>query len=104
MSEKQLIVALTDVCEWAKHEIAGFSWLTHVGHWRNPAVTVVFDTEKNKNDALIQGCDNALEAQIQFAGACVKAKIKQVRFESEEACKRRCNGDWERFLAMQNKH
>lgn len=72
--DKAIISALTEVCEEAKFEHPGFSWLTHeVDYQRFPSslrVTLVFDEQTNDEQlkasfvAMIPAVQQALEPII----------------------------------------
>ncbi|MBC3953409.1 hypothetical protein [Pseudomonas triticifolii] len=101
-TERRLIAALTQSCETAKSEIAGFCWLTHeVDYAQFPdslQVIWVFDTVSAKDQALSQGLDKRM---IQLtAGALDELDIRltqlprHVHVDSEEQCQRENGGDW----------
>jgi hypothetical protein len=84
--------ALTQVCEYAKHEIEGFEWLTHTADYANfphsLLVTCVFDTNKHLNNAVIAQNDVFLIKHIQQSllkqGIVLKKAKSNVRFDTEE--------------------
>lgn len=104
MSEKKLIEALTAVCEWAKSESVGFEWLTHIGHWRRPEIIAVFETEKQKSEALAANWNQAFEDELDNVCHTLKVQAKGVRYDSEQACTSQSNGNWERHLKRQPFH
>ncbi|PQZ85294.1 MULTISPECIES: hypothetical protein [Pseudomonas] len=100
--ERQLVAALTDACETAKAEIAGFEWLTHTV---NPGdfpqslrITWVFDTRASQDHALAAGLDARMReltaAALQDAGIPTVQLNRCVIFDSEEACRLHHHGDW----------
>ncbi|MEI6895787.1 MAG: Fis family transcriptional regulator [Colwellia sp.] len=106
--DNNLCHALTIVCESSLHAVAGFVWLTHRANYTNfPAslvITCVFNTDEEievmkaqQQDALL--C-LSIQRQLLKIGVVVK-NIKQcVRFDSEEACNRQHQGQWEQRLAL----
>ncbi|MBZ2163698.1 hypothetical protein [Alteromonas stellipolaris] len=104
MSEKKLIEALTAACEWAKSESVGFEWLTHMGHWRRPEIIAVFETEKQKSEALAANWNQAFEDELVYVCDTLKVQIKSVRYDSEQACTSQSNGNWERHLKRRAFH
>ncbi|KGJ94565.1 Fis family transcriptional regulator [Colwellia psychrerythraea] len=100
--------ALTIACESSLHEIAGFVWLTHRANYTNfPAslvITCVFNTEKEidgmkalKQDELMIA---TIQKQLLKVGVVVKNIKKSVRFDSEQACQVKHNGQWADRLAL----
>lgn len=67
--ENEIIRRLTDVCEDAKHECSGFSWLTHnVDYQRFPAsltVTLVFN--ETASEAMMLAALRHLVPEVQRA-------------------------------------
>ena len=106
--ERQLIAALTAVCEAAKAEMPGFGWLTHDnGKGEFPAglrVTWIFDTQANLERALANGGAERMQALTREALEEAGIKVPDLRaclqFDSEEACMRAQNGDWLARLAQ----
>ncbi|MCQ3030652.1 hypothetical protein NLO88_08280 [Pseudomonas syringae] len=105
--ERRLASTLTEACETAKAEIAGFSWLTHEGDYAAfPAslrVIWIFDTDIQKDHALASGQRERmveLTAQALEDAEIVIADIsKRVQFDSEEQCQRANGGNWQQRLA-----
>ncbi|WP_019530677.1 hypothetical protein [Dasania marina] len=101
-----ITLALTEVCESLLKQVLGFQWLTHQADYaRFPGslmVTCVFDTEAHRQ---AQADSAAMRSLIQAAllkiGVTLPAVVKQVVFDSEEACTQQCEGDWQRRLAWQ---
>ncbi|GFD75720.1 hypothetical protein KUL113_51400 [Tenacibaculum sp. KUL113] len=103
MTERKLIAVLTDVCETAKQGENGFVWLTHTGHWRTPQVVAVFTTEHDRKKALSSGWDTWFINQVNIALDSVKSVARVIDFESEEACNKSSNGDWEQYLSKRTR-
>jgi hypothetical protein len=104
--ENSLRVALTEVCEVALHEVAGFKWLTHfVDYSKFPeslSVVCVFDTRSDLANLLSTHKDvylvSLIEQQLSAADIHVKNLSQQVSFDTEEACQHEHGGKWhERF-------
>ena len=104
MTERRLISELTEVCEELKKQDNGFIWLTHLGHWRNPEIVAVFDTEINRNRALEQNWEATFITQVEIALEGIKSKLVSVRFDSEEACANQSQGNWDTHLAKSTIH
>jgi hypothetical protein len=67
--ENQLRVTLTNVCDIALKEYAGFQWLTHLVNYANfpksLKVVCVFDTNDNLRKFQEEKCDHQLSILIQ---------------------------------------
>ena len=106
--ERELVVCLTEACETAKAEIVGFTWLTHRLDPDNfPAslrITWVFQREADKAAALAGEAKArmlALTCQaLDEVGIRLDHPAWHVRFDSEEACSRSHNGDWNKRLQV----
>jgi hypothetical protein len=88
--------------------VAGFIWLTHRANYTNfPSsliITCVFNTQtevdemkKNQQEIFLI---NSIQKQLLKVGVVVKKIDKQVQFDSEEACEKQHNGEWDRRLAL----
>lgn len=93
---------LTEVCERALKDVAGFCWLTHtVDYQRYPQslrITCVFDTNADLVTATTMGDDEYIRqlitqalSQPMLAISCTK---HMVQFDSEEACLAKNAGNW----------
>ncbi|MBP0949497.1 hypothetical protein V2J66_23265 [Pseudomonas alliivorans] len=108
-TERRLIAALTQTCETAKSEIAGFCWLTHEVDYANfpESLQVIwaFDTVVAKDQALSQGLGQRmieLTAQaLEESGITLTTLPGHVHFDSEEQCLRENGGNWELRLSRQ---
>ncbi|WP_235040495.1 hypothetical protein [Vreelandella profundi] len=103
--ERQLIASLTDACEQAKVEVAGFVWLTHcVDYQHFPASLVViwvFDTDAHLASALKddkQRLHDVTANALAEAGVALDSVTHHIDFDSEQACQRSHGGDWQRRL------
>ncbi len=107
-TDNNLCKALTIVCENSLHDIEGFVWLTHRANYTHfPAslvITCVFETEVDITQMTLNDHDETLRASIQKQllkiGVVLKNVKNQVRFDSEEACHVKHQGDWESRLAL----
>lgn len=105
--ERLLITTLTEACETAKGEIKGFSWLTHTADLNALAdtlkVTWVFDTLADQRLAQANAQARIYElTSIAFNEADIdlSASERNVRFDSEEECRRVHGSDWQKRLAQ----
>jgi hypothetical protein len=106
--DNNICKALTIACESSLHEVAGFVWLTHRVNYTNfPAslvITCVFSTNEEVTAMTVQQQDEVLRLSIQKqlvkVGVVVKNINQCVRFDSEEACQVKHQGEWEARLAL----
>lgn len=104
--DKNISVALTEVCEQALKEVPGFTWLTHQADYSNfPAsllVTCVFKTEDDllqaHNARLGPTMKKRIQAKLLKIGVILKRLEQQVIFDTEEACTKEHDGDWQQRL------
>ena len=104
--EKAIREALTEACDIALDEVAGFQWLTHeVNYSRFPdslAVVCIFDTNSELASALLAKQDDFLRSLIReklsAAGISIKDTARQVSFDTEEACALEHGGKWQQRL------
>ncbi|RUR33102.1 hypothetical protein [Vreelandella nanhaiensis] len=104
--ERQLGASLTDACEQAKADVPGFVWLTHCvdyQHFPESLVVIwVFDTDAHlalalKGDAK-QRLYELTASALAEAGVALDSVTHHIDFDSEQACKRAHDGDWQRRL------
>lgn len=110
--ERQLTKALTDACEAAKPILPGFAWLTHLVDYRrfpeSLRVIWVFKTQADLARAL-KGDGRRRMRELTDA-AFFDAEIEiadldaHLDADSEEECRRVHGGDWERRLAIMERH
>lgn len=106
--EGRLIKTLTEVCEIAKAEMPGFSWLTHdSGNLPFPAglrVTWIFDAQVDLDRALANGGDQRMReltrSALEEVGLDPQLIPACLQFDSEEACRRAQDGNWLARLAQ----
>ncbi|MBR9729142.1 Fis family transcriptional regulator [Shewanella intestini] len=105
--DNQLRILLTQLCDTAVDEIAGFQWLTHlVNYSRFPQslkIVVVFDNQTNlarfSDQSRVQQC-NKLQFIQQLKAKLASADIQfsdinqHVIFDTETACEQQHQGNW----------
>ncbi|MFT5718685.1 MAG: hypothetical protein ACI9T7_002892 [Oleiphilaceae bacterium] len=106
-TENAIREALTEVCDLALQNVAGFKWLTHkVTDFKALSeslyILCVFETNENISDVLNEQKDefifSLIKEKLNIASIDVKNIRKQVRLDSEEACEKYHDGKWqERF-------
>ena len=95
--------ALTEVCEVALAEVAGFKWLTHFVNYSDfpdsLSVVCVFDTNAELSNALAEHKDDFLRRLIEQALAAANIHITDMRqrlsFDTEENCQNENAGKWQ---------
>jgi len=100
--DKQLRLALTDVCETALKEINGFLWLTHLVNYGNfpesLKVICVFDTNESIRQFIKSNSKAYLSDIVRSKLDELNIKLKKIDnhlfFDSEEACNSESNGVW----------
>jgi hypothetical protein len=106
--DDNVVKALTKVCEEAKKQVVGFDWLTHRADYSNfpnsLVITCVFVREQDISQAKIDKKDIYLRQLIHRhllkAGILLKDPRRNVFFDSEEACERGHQGNWNERLAV----
>ncbi len=104
--EKAIREALTAVCDIALDTVPGFQWLTHrVNYKRFPdslAVVCVFATKDELGHALLAKQDDFLRSviceKLSAVAIPLKDTLRQVIFDSEEACELEDGGKWQQRL------
>jgi hypothetical protein len=102
-TERALTAALIRVCDSALKAIPGFVWITHfVNHSKFPGSLVivsVFGTDEELRDVCGIQLDLKLSTLIQqelnALDAPIKVKAHQIRCDTEEACERDNEGNWQ---------
>jgi hypothetical protein len=100
--ENTLRKALTEVCETALEDVAGFKWITHFVNYSSfPAsliVVCVFDTDNALSGAVASQEDNDLRSiikrKLNAENIHIEDVRQQVKFDTEEACERENGGKW----------
>lgn len=108
--ERELIAALTRVCDQALETFHGFQWLTHTVNFndisRSLKITCVFDTRTQVTRFLgdpTGGPNRAkisqlIQAELKPLGIHLQDSFKQIKFDSEEACLEESEGKWHRRI------
>lgn len=105
--DKQISIALTDVCENALEQFTGFEWLTHLVNYSNfPSslkVVCVFDTNDNLGRFLADNNAQALGALIQKKlfeiDVVMSDTASQIAYDTEEQCQEKDKGKWAERLS-----
>ncbi|VUD40395.1 hypothetical protein TDB9533_00182 [Thalassocella blandensis] len=91
---------LTRICEHELKMIPGFSWITHQADFSNfPAsliIVCVFDTEESKQGAAgdLPAIYKNIQAGLLKLGVVMKHLDRQIFLDSDEACNRESEGNW----------
>lgn len=101
--DNQIRLALTAACEQTLEDVPGFVWLTHQVNFTNfPAsllITCIFDTDSNLSAAECSSDTLKIQKLVQSKLLKIGVKLKmlqqQVIFDTEEACSRDHESDWE---------
>ena len=105
-NEKLIVEALTEVCDIALSQVPSFQWLTHlINYSRFPdslTVVCVFATKDDLNQVLLAKQDDFLRSLIREKLSAVAIPmndtVRQVSFDSEEACDLEHGGKWQHRL------
>ncbi|MEZ8143502.1 Fis family transcriptional regulator [Enterovibrio norvegicus FF-33] len=98
--DNQIREVLTNVCDTALQELAGFQWLTHLVDYSNfpksLKVVCVFDTNSSLNDFEQSNHFQRFNALIQksLTGAGINVGTNFIAYDTEENCSRDNNGRW----------
>jgi hypothetical protein len=106
--ENTLRISLTEVCEIAIESIEGFTWLTHLVDYQNfpdsLVIVCVFNTKADLSEANRKGEDirlaNLIKHGLVAAGIKLSNIKRQIRYDTEESCKRDHDGQWHKRLAI----
>lgn len=101
--ERDIVAALTRVCDEALDSIPDFAWITHfVDYGRFPeslVVVSVFKGDEQLRRARASKVDERLSAlvsaELRAVGISLSAGSPQIRCDSEEACEREHGGNWQ---------
>lgn len=104
--EKTLEQALTSACEQSKQDVNGFEWLTHTANYANfpgsLVIRCVFDTDQSLAAAKLAEQDAFIVKHIHNAllkaGILLKIPKRHVVFDTEEACERQHQGNWNKRI------
>lgn len=101
-TDNQIVKALNIVCREALDEVAGFQWITHFVRYNDfpdsLCIVCVFATREDLAAARAAQRDDYLRAlivdQLNIVGIPIRNIAKQLRFDSEEACREEHQGNW----------
>lgn len=100
--DKALIKVLTEVCEIAQQQHAGFEWLTHFADYRNFPHSLSIVCIYNTNKQLITTNVDEMITLINDKLLSINIKLtdlhRHVRFDSEENCRNDNAGNWNERL------
>jgi hypothetical protein len=108
--ERDLSLALTKVCDDALKSVPGFAWITHFVNYgdfpRSLIVVCVFETDEQLRMALATQANEQLSAvieeELQVIGIELRDQRRQLRFDTEEACERDNQGNWQQRYQSRN--
>jgi len=100
--EKNLITALTRVCDSALDRVEGFQWLTHTVSFNkfpeSLSVICVFNSieslDKAKSSAGIEALHDLIGSELKAANISISDITQHVRFDTEEECAAEHDGKW----------
>jgi len=106
--DNNICKALTIACENSLHVIEGFSWLTHrVDYTHFPSsliVTCVFETDddikKITENNLADDLRRSIQKELLKVAVTIKNLKRNIHFDSEEACNRLHQGEWNERLKL----
>ena len=102
--DNTLRLALTEVCDIALKDIAGFQWLTHCVNYLNfpqsLKIICVFDTNERLRCFNNSHYSVTLEELIQskLGNITLKNISKHIAYDSEENCDKEHDGQWGKRL------
>lgn len=110
--DNKLRLVLTDVCETALKEIAGFQWLTHTVNYNNfpnsLQIICVFDSKKQLKQYLQSPQCSALvlliHNELKATNVMIKNINHHVSYDSEESCREQHHGNWALRLKNSSNH
>ncbi len=93
---------LTEVCEIAQENYAGFKWITHFVNYNNFPdslnVVCIYDTNPQLKKTDVNGLRLLINEKLLSIDITIKDIQRQVTFDTEENCSNENNGNWnERF-------
>ena len=100
--ENALRKALTKVCDHALYRLDGFVWITHLVDYniypKSLRIVCVFNQEKMLEKALAEKQDALLfqliNDELTTLGIALKNVSQYVSFDTEEACLKSHQGNW----------
>ena len=105
-------MALTRVCDSALKTVPGFQWITHFVNYSNfpdsLVIVSVFATDAELRAVCDARADERLSALIQqelnAVDVPISVKDRQIRCDTEEACERDNNGNWQQRYRYSQLH
>jgi len=105
--DNQIIKVLTQVCESALEDIAGFEWLTHTVNFEKFPNSLIVTCVFNSNVALAnclkssssKDLMNLIESSLAEVGIVLADVKKQIVLDSEENCTAQHAGNWRKRLS-----
>ena len=105
--EKNIVAALTDVCEKDLKRYDGFLWVTHlVSYQQFPesfSIICVFDSDDNVAKVMKvdsgRAIKEAIEQSLSSHNIVIPGVERRMVFDSEQACDREHGGSWDRRFA-----
>jgi hypothetical protein len=105
--DNQLRVALTDTCETALKDVAGFQWLTHLVNYadfpKSLKVVCVFDTNDNYHHFMETASHDGLKRLIHKKFFEIGIKVNNITnhlsYDTQENCDKNNSGKWADRLA-----
>ena len=104
--ERQIVDALTDVCELALDDVLGFLWLTHSVDYkavnRSLTITCVFESDEVLTQSRVNGgCERLVLLIRKYLKQVdiVLVTDEQIVFDTEQACQREHDGNWKKRLS-----
>ena len=100
--EKNLITALTKVCDQALDQVEGFQWLTHMVSFNqfpeSLSIICVFDTldalEQAQSTAEVEALYDLIRRELKSVNISVRDITRHVRFDTEQECLAEHDGKW----------
>ncbi|WP_028300097.1 hypothetical protein [Oceanospirillum beijerinckii] len=100
--EKNLITALTHVCDAALDRVEGFQWLTHIANFNkfpeSLSVICIFDSidnlEQAKASAEVEALYALIGRELKAANIAISDVARHVCFDTEEECTAEHDGKW----------
>ncbi len=97
-TENRIREVLTDVCELALDQFAGFSWLTHFANYNDfpnsLSVLCVYETNEQLEAADRDALRTLIKDKLASMGVHLKDIRQRVSFDTEEECSRNNDGNW----------
>lgn len=108
-TEKLIVQTLTNACHVLTDSVDGFEWLTHFVDYgsfpQSLEIVCIFDTQESLSKAIQEHQDSFIRSlltdKLRSIDIPLKNSVKQIGFDTEEACEKYHDGNWaKRFLAQ----